>query len=92
MMPHSVHTTPRSASPLAKSGAYWNTNTARSSWTETCPDFLLNQSDKNVSILSTKDEDARSESWAEVQQVVRTLRLEESPVPQLDDVYQVQTG
>ena len=72
-MPHSVHATPRTASPFMPTAAqYWNSNTPEQDWTETCPEFLLNQSDKNVGILASKEEDARIESWAGVQQIVRT--------------------
>ncbi|KIX07870.1 uncharacterized protein Z518_02524 [Rhinocladiella mackenziei CBS 650.93] len=76
-MPHSVHPTPRETTPDPKdlSTRYWNANRPKDRWTEECPEFLRGQSEKNIGILSRKDEDFERFTWAQVQDLVRTNRI-----------------
>ncbi|KAF5006129.1 hypothetical protein FDECE_7467 [Fusarium decemcellulare] len=55
---------------------FWNYNIPKDQWTEECPDFLHNLSDKDRGILATPDEVYRFSTWDEVQQLVRTNHLE----------------
>lgn len=49
--------------------AYWNTNVPESQRTETCPDFLLGLSPKDLSIVSTRDADYHVLTWEEVRTI-----------------------
>lgn len=73
-MPHSVHPTPRSNTPAQQQhdigGHWWNNNQPQSQWTEECPEFLVGQSAKNISILSrSADEERPRFTWEDVQQL-----------------------
>ena len=70
-MPHSVH-----VSPAPKPLPYWQVNVPPSKRTEHCPDYLLGQSEKNIRILSTRDEDYHRNTWDEVQTIVATNRID----------------
>ena len=49
---------------------FWNVNVPEDSWTEQCPEFLVKQGEKNIKILSTRDEDYINLTWPEVQHVI----------------------
>jgi hypothetical protein len=68
-MPHSVHSTPRATTRDEKdlSTRYWNVNLPKEQWMEQCPEYLVGQCQKNIRILSTKNEDFKRLSWIEVQ-------------------------
>ncbi|KAL4968194.1 GIG1 family protein [Aspergillus stella-maris] len=55
---------------------YWNVNVPRDRWTVECPTYLRNQSEKNVGILSTPDEQYQRQGWELVRQVVGTNRID----------------
>jgi hypothetical protein len=69
---------PQATTPLKEdlSTRYWNVNLPKERWTEHCPDYLVGQSEKNIRILSTKNEDFKRLSWPEVQELVRTNRID----------------
>jgi len=77
-MPHSVHATPRATTPDEEylSTRYWNVNIPKEHWTEICPEFLAGQGEKNIRILSTKNEDFKRLSWMEVQDLACTNRID----------------
>jgi hypothetical protein len=70
-MSHSVHASlqvlPRSPYDALQ---YWQVNVPTSERSETCPDFLLNLSEKNRQTLSTPDEDFRRLTWPEVKELI----------------------
>lgn len=75
-MPHSVHPTPRCNTPDQQQqqhdigGLWWNSNQPQSQWTEECPEFLVGQSAKNISILSrSADEERPRFTWEDVQRL-----------------------
>ncbi|KIW88271.1 uncharacterized protein Z519_11382 [Cladophialophora bantiana CBS 173.52] len=79
-MPHSVHPTPRENTPapgkvLDLSKLWWNINVPKEQWTEECPPYLLGQSEKNIGILSRKDEDFKRYTWQQVEELVRTNNI-----------------
>jgi hypothetical protein len=49
---------------------YWQVNVPASERSGTCPDFLLNQSEKNQQTLSTPDEEFRRLTWPEVKELI----------------------
>ena len=51
---------------------YWNVNVPKSQWTVECPSFLQNQSEKNIGILSTPDEQYQRQGWELVRNIVGT--------------------
>jgi hypothetical protein len=51
---------------------YWNVNVPKSQWTVECPSFLQNQSEKNIGILSTPDEQYQRQGWELVRKIVGT--------------------
>ncbi|KAL4765997.1 GIG1 family protein [Aspergillus foveolatus] len=55
---------------------YWNVNVPRSQWTVECPSFLQNQSEKNIGILSTPDEQYQRQGWELVRKIVETNRID----------------
>lgn len=55
---------------------YWNYNIPQDKHTVECPDFLLNPSDKDRSILATPDSDYHISTWSEVRQIALSNRLE----------------
>ncbi len=73
-MPHSVDSPLGPHDPEAKdtSTHYWNANRPRELWTEECPEFLAGVSQKNVGILSKKDEEFQRYTWPHVQEIVGT--------------------
>ncbi|KAL4878389.1 hypothetical protein BJY04DRAFT_195913 [Aspergillus karnatakaensis] len=56
---------------------YWNVNVPRDCWTVDCPSFLRNQSEKNISILLTPDEQYQRQGWELVRQIVETNRIDQ---------------
>lgn len=84
-MPHSVHPTPRCNTPdyLQQQqqhdiigGHWWNINQPESQWTEECPEFLVGQSAKNMSILSrSRDEERPRFNWEDVQRLASQYYL-----------------
>ncbi|EXJ83531.1 hypothetical protein A1O1_07154 [Capronia coronata CBS 617.96] len=77
-MPHSVHPTPRTGTPDPDdlSIRYWNFGLPRDQWTKECPEYLIGIGQKNIGILLSKDEDCHRLSWQEVQELVRTNRID----------------
>jgi len=82
-MPHSVHTTSGSTTPsvpeqssLQVSQRFWNANLPESKWTEECPDFLLGQTQKNISILSGNEDEYHYLTWQESKELVDTNRID----------------
>ncbi|CBF75338.1 hypothetical protein AN3808.2 [Aspergillus nidulans FGSC A4] len=55
---------------------YWNVNVPKSQWTVECPSFLQNQSEKNIGILSTPDEQYQRQGWELVRKIVETNRID----------------
>ncbi|MCJ1470097.1 hypothetical protein MMC07_008742 [Pseudocyphellaria aurata] len=55
---------------------FWLVNVPRSEWPEKCPDFLINVSDRDRAILGTPDSQFRRLSWKEVQECIRTKRID----------------
>ncbi|MCJ1476286.1 hypothetical protein MMC13_004952 [Lambiella insularis] len=55
---------------------YWLVNVPRDQWPPSCPDFLLNANAKDRGILSTSDADYHRQTWPEVQQIIRTNRID----------------
>ncbi|EED20468.1 conserved hypothetical protein [Talaromyces stipitatus ATCC 10500] len=51
---------------------YWLVNVPRDQWPSSCPAFLKGQSDKNISILATPDEEYQWIGWERVKELVRT--------------------
>ncbi|KAI3326640.1 hypothetical protein HD806DRAFT_532276 [Xylariaceae sp. AK1471] len=49
---------------------YWQVNVPPDKRTEQCPDFLLDLSDKDLRVLSTRDEDYQRISWEQVGQII----------------------
>ncbi|KAL2401466.1 hypothetical protein ABEF93_006355 [Exophiala dermatitidis] len=78
-MPHSVHPTPRAGTPDAEglSTRYWNRNIPKQQWTEECPEYLVGIGDKNMRIISSREEDCHKLSWPEVQELVKTGRIDQ---------------
>lgn len=90
-MPHSVHTTPGTTSPVVPDHSrlplaqrYWNVNLPEAQWTESCPDYLLGQSQKNINILSSSGAEYRYLSWPESKELVVTNRIDHFQRPPLD--------
>ncbi|KAL2823686.1 hypothetical protein BDW59DRAFT_180562 [Aspergillus cavernicola] len=55
---------------------YWNVNTPPAQWTVKCPSFLRNQSEKNISILTTPDQQYQRQGWELVRQIVETNQID----------------
>lgn len=49
---------------------YWLVNVPRCEWPAECPDFLRNQPQKNIQILSTPDELYERPKWDMVKEIV----------------------
>ncbi|EXJ87258.1 hypothetical protein A1O3_04217 [Capronia epimyces CBS 606.96] len=77
-MPHSLHPSPRAGTPDNDelSTRYWNIGLAPELWTKECPEYLLGIGDKNIGILSLREEDCHKMSWPEVQELVDTNRID----------------
>ncbi|KAL3465464.1 hypothetical protein BJX64DRAFT_252461 [Aspergillus heterothallicus] len=56
---------------------YWNFNIPPAQRTADCPSFLQNQSEKNISILSTPDEQYRRQGWDLVRHIVETNQIDQ---------------
>ncbi|KAL4783152.1 hypothetical protein BJX76DRAFT_348829 [Aspergillus varians] len=56
---------------------YWNINIPPARWTVECPSFLRNQSEKNIGILSTPDEQYQKQGWEFVRQIVETNKIDQ---------------
>lgn len=89
-MPHSVHSTPGSATPVVPDQnslplcqRFWNANLPESKWTEKCPEFLLGQSQKTIGILSSKENEYHCLSWQESKDLVNTNRIDHFQRPPL---------
>jgi hypothetical protein len=55
---------------------YWLVNVPADQRPAECPDFLVNANEKDRGILSTPDSDYRRLSWPEVQDIIRTNRID----------------
>lgn len=55
---------------------FWLVNVPRSAWPEKCPDFLIDASDRDRAILTLPDSQYCRLSWIEVQEYVRTNRID----------------
>lgn len=53
---------------------FWNNNVPSSQWTQECPDFLLGLGNKNIGILSARQEDYRNITWEEAKNLVSKLQ------------------
>lgn len=51
---------------------FWLVNVPREQWPASCPDFLKEQSDKNIGILATPDEEYQWIGWERVKELVRS--------------------
>ncbi|GAM36931.1 hypothetical protein TCE0_022f06415 [Talaromyces pinophilus] len=51
---------------------FWLVNVPRDQWPASCPEFLKGQSDKNIGILATPDEEYEWITWERVKELVRT--------------------
>lgn len=49
---------------------YWLVNVPPSEWPAECPDFLLNQTEKNMQILSLPDEEYHRQNWDDVKEII----------------------
>lgn len=56
---------------------YWQVNIAPEDRQDDCPVALQTLSDKDIGIISTRDEDYRVQTWDEVVDIVRTNRLQD---------------
>ncbi|MCJ1329348.1 hypothetical protein MMC10_006027 [Thelotrema lepadinum] len=50
--------------------AYWNVNIPPDEWTIECPEYIRNQREKDVKILSTPNAEYRRLSWQEVRELI----------------------
>ncbi|MCJ1380595.1 hypothetical protein MMC17_003703 [Xylographa soralifera] len=55
---------------------YWLVNVPRDQWPTECPEFLANANTKDRGILSTPDSEYSRQTWKEVQQIIRTNRID----------------
>lgn len=49
---------------------YWLVNVPPSEWPAECPEFLLNQTEKNMQVLSIPDEEYHRQSWDVVKEII----------------------
>jgi hypothetical protein len=49
---------------------FWLVNVPRDQWPASCPEFLKGQSDKNIGILATPDEEYEWITWERVKELV----------------------
>ncbi|KAK4937490.1 hypothetical protein LTR66_015186 [Elasticomyces elasticus] len=92
-MPHSVHSTPPQArtpdtncnieEPIPLGQKYWNNNLPEHLWTETCPEFLIGISSKNVGILSGREENWHNFSWEDCKLLVTSNTIDKFQRPPL---------
>lgn len=54
---------------------FWLVNVPRDQWPASCPEFLKEQSDKNIGILATPDEEYQWIGWERVKELVRSYYL-----------------
>ncbi|MCJ1434519.1 hypothetical protein MMC27_003888 [Xylographa pallens] len=55
---------------------YWLVNIPRDQWPKECPEFLIDANTKDRGILSTPDSEYSRQTWEEVQQIIRTNRID----------------
>ncbi|KAJ5174710.1 uncharacterized protein N7482_000587 [Penicillium canariense] len=55
---------------------YWLVNLPRSHWTAECPSFLRDQPEKNIRCLATPDSNYQRQNWGQVQEIIRTNRID----------------
>ncbi|MCJ1292489.1 hypothetical protein MMC34_004040 [Xylographa carneopallida] len=55
---------------------YWLVNVSQDQWPKECPEFLVNANPKDRGILSTLDSEYTRQTWEEVQQIIRTNRID----------------
>ncbi|KKK17353.1 hypothetical protein P175DRAFT_0429491 [Aspergillus ochraceoroseus IBT 24754] len=60
----------------AMSLPYWMVNVHPTKWTIECPSFLRNLSAKNISILSTPDEQYQRQGWKLAKQIVESNQID----------------
>ncbi|MCJ1337289.1 hypothetical protein MMC09_002571 [Bachmanniomyces sp. S44760] len=55
---------------------YWLVNVPKDQWPAGCPDYLVNANAKDRGILSTPDAEYHVHTWPEVQQIIKTNRID----------------
>ncbi|KAH0033400.1 hypothetical protein KCU78_g2499, partial [Aureobasidium melanogenum] len=55
---------------------YWQVNVPAAQRSDKCPDFLKDANEKDQKILATPDSESRRLSWPEVQELIRTNRID----------------
>ncbi|MCJ1281037.1 hypothetical protein MMC26_000355 [Xylographa opegraphella] len=55
---------------------YWLVNIPQDQWPTDCPEFLVNANTKDRGILATPDSEYSRQTWEEVQQIIRTNRID----------------
>ncbi|KXG45436.1 Protein of unknown function DUF3605 [Penicillium griseofulvum] len=55
---------------------YWLVNLPRSQWTAECPNFLRDQSPKNIKCLSTPDHLYTRQNWDQVKEITSTNQID----------------
>ncbi|KAF2090150.1 hypothetical protein K490DRAFT_35476 [Saccharata proteae CBS 121410] len=55
---------------------YWLVNVPRDQWPAECPEFLREVSEKDRAIIGTPDSEYQAMSWAEVQEIIKTNRID----------------
>ncbi|KAF2841037.1 hypothetical protein M501DRAFT_951753 [Patellaria atrata CBS 101060] len=55
---------------------FWKVNLPRDKWPPSCPDFLLDVSEKDRRIIGTLDEEYHRTTWEEVKELIRTNRID----------------
>ncbi|KAH0124604.1 hypothetical protein KCU67_g17702, partial [Aureobasidium melanogenum] len=55
---------------------YWQVNVPADQRSDECPDFLRDANEKDRKILATPDSEFRRLSWPEVQELIRTNRID----------------
>lgn len=59
---------------------FWLVNVPRDQWPSSCPEFLKEQSDKNIAILATADEKYEWIRWERVKELVRSYYPSYCPI------------
>ena len=55
---------------------FWLANVDPKDWPKECPDFLANTSERDQRILATPDSQYHRLTWPEVQDIIRTNRID----------------